>query len=35
MIVNHYGFLVPEQAILTGYDTFSEQARKAWARVRI
>lgn len=35
MIVNHYGFLIPEEAILNGYDTFSEQARKAWARIRI
>lgn len=35
MIVNHYGFLIPEQAILSGYDTFSEQARKAWSRLRI
>lgn len=35
MIVDHYGFLIPEQAILTGYDTFSDQARKAWERLAI
>jgi hypothetical protein len=34
MIINHYGFLVPEEAILDGYETFSEAARKAWSRVQ-
>lgn len=34
MVVNHYGFLVPEQAILDGYDTFSEGALKAWKRLQ-
>ncbi len=35
MIINHYGFIVPERAILSGYDTFSEGARKAWARLQM
>ena len=35
MIINHYGFLVPEEAILDAYATFSEGARRAWDRIRI
>ena len=35
MIINHYGFLVPEEAILDAYATFTDGARKAWERMRI
>ena len=35
MIINHYGFLVPEEAILDAYATFTDGARKAWERLRI